>query len=1087
MKAGSPGNPPENKLPRSAWKFFLGHLAFGLVILLAGPASAYNHPELNWRVIETGHFRILYHQGEEVMAREGSRVAEEIYPRVTGYYGYEPAGKTVIIFQDTDDYAYGESSYFQSAILITATSLDLPLRGRADWLKNVITHEFTHLVSLKLADRFGPHLPLLIFSILESGSGEGRPRVFHYLDLAGSFPIPGSISPSWFSEGIAQLGSTRFGSDTWDNYRDTFLRASWLADQVLSLDEMGILSGKDAWEAELVYNQGFSFCRFLEERYGPEMSGKLAAEQGRGWHWNFGNTIKQVLGRDLPAVYAEWLAWLSEGYREELEGIAENEIAGEKFAGKGRLNLSPRFSPDGEWIAYVSSDRSDFMAESLLIVPREKGGNPIFVAGGVNSGASYAPDGRSLLYSREDLFDWRGNHFSDLYVYDLAERSETKITDGLRAFNPAWSPDGTRIAFINNEGGDRNVWLLDLTRDEAELKPLTQFSGGAQLFSPAFSPAGDRIAFGILDRGNEEIYSVDLSGKVHPLVSGPANERDPAWVDESHLLYSSDQGGIFNLYLLDLASGERKQLTRVKTGAFMPVPDPQGKGIVYSYFTAEGFRINWLSLDSSRDKLSIVNSLSPIVNRQSSIVNLLSPIVNRQSSIVNSLSPIVNRQLLIVNSLSPIVNRQSSIVNSLSPIVNRQSSIVNSLSPIVNRQSSIVNFTYPLPVTGIDHPYHFSLLPVAVFPEFIYEDEQGFKGGAIVMASDLLGKHTLMGEFLFGENQDYTVQYLNSMWHPTFYLEGGYYIRNLRWEEKRKEVENSYDLKTKWSNFQVGPQYIFQDSFLVSPFYRFRVLNTEGLKDEYHFDSGQLFQYAYLPLRQERQQAGLILWHLQFSPTKDWGAHPRGGRQVLFIYSAGFSNFNREVEDVIETGNGESNRFYNDYRYHQLFLDWTENFALPLDSALETSLSLGWINRDVYFWDEFFAGGSMEFTGMGEFRTRSDFPGFPAFHLRGERLGIFHLSYRLPVLGIKKQVGFFYFNRVYFSIFGDAGNVIQSVRGFRHLLDPDDIKIDAGCEIRLSSNIFYSYPWGTFIRLAHGFPDPEKEPVRVYVGIGTGF
>ena len=1050
MKAGSPGNPPENKLPRSAWKFFLGHLAFGLVILLAGPASAYNHPELNWRVIETGHFRVLYHQGEEELAREGSRVAEEIYPRVTGYYGYEPAGKTVIIFQDTDDYASGESSYFQSAILITATSLDLPLRGRADWLKNVITHEFTHLVSLKLADRFGPHLPLLIFSILESGSGKDRPGIFRYLDLAGSLPVPGSITPSWFSEGIAQLGSARFGSDTWDNYRDTFLRASWLADQILSLDEMGILSGKDAWEAELVYNQGFSFCSFLEERYGPEMSGNLAAEQGRGWPWNFGNTIEQVLGRELPAVYAEWRAWLSEGYRKELEGIAENEIAGEIFAGKGRLNLSPRFSPDGEWIAYVSSGKSDFLAESLLLIPREEGGGSIFVAEGVNSGASYAPDGRSLLYSREDLFDWRGNHFSDLYVYDLAERSETKITDGLRAFNPAWSPDGTKIAFINNEGGNRNIWFLDLTRDEAELKPLTQFSGGAQLFSPAFSPAGDRIAFGILDRGNEEIFTVDLSGNIQPLVSGPGNERDPAWVDEGHLLYSSDQGGIFNLYLLDLASGERKQLTRVKTGAFMPVPDPQGKGIVYSYFTAEGFRINWLSLDSSRDKSSIVNSLSPIVNR-----------------------------------FIPF-GGQSSIVNSLSPIVNRQSSIVNRFIPF-GGQSSIVNFTYPLPVTGIDHPYYFSLLPVVVFPEFIYEDEQGFKGGAIVMASDLLGRHTLMGEFLFGESQDYTVQYLNSMWHPTFYLEGGYYIRNLRWEEKRKEVESSYDLKTKRINFQVGPQYIFQDSFLVSPFYRFRVLNTEGIKDEYHFDSGQLFQSVSLPLRQERQQAGLILWHLQFSPTKDWGAHPRGGRQVLFIYSAGFSNFNREVEDVIETGNGESNRFYNDYRYHQLFLDWTENFALPLDSALEAGLSLGLISRDVYRLDEFYAGGSMEFTGMGEFRTLSDFPGFPAFHLRGERLGIFHLSYRLPVLGIKKQVGFFYFNRVYFSIFGDAGNVIQSVRGFRHLLDPDDIKIDAGCEIRLSSNIFYSYPWGTFIRLAHGFPDPEKEPVRVYLGIGTGF
>jgi hypothetical protein len=436
----------------------------------------------------------------------------------------------------------------------------------------------------------------------------------------------------------------------------------------------------------------------------------------------------------------------------------------------------------------------------------------------------------------------------------------------------------------------------------------------------------------------------------------------------------------------------------------------------------------------------------------------------------------------------------------------RQSSISEDDS-----QSSNVNLTYSLPATVTndnssleishssfsDRPYRFSLLPVSVFPELIYEDDQGFRGGAVVAVSDLLEKHSLTGEFLFGETQDYSVQYMNRQWHPTIFLEGGFHKHNYRWETRRdidgQQVKDSYHLDSDSSNFRAGPWYVWSDSFISSPFYRLRILNARGRLDEYD-TRGELIGVGILPhLREQCQQVGLILGLSQFSPVRDWDAHPRGGREVMLIYSAGFSNFNREVEDLIETDGRESPKKYNDYRFREVFFTWTENVSLPLESALETNLSLGYINRDVYLWDEFYAGGSMEFVGMGEFRTLTELPGYPAFHpsLRGERLGIIKLSYRIPVLKIKKQIGIFYFNRVYLSVFGDAGNIINLLTvphpDLKDYFDPDRILTDLGAEIRISSNIFYAYPWGTFIRLAHGFRDPENEPVRVYLGIGTGF
>ena len=67
--------------------------------------------------------------------------------------------KTHIIFMDTDDYSNGAAYYFDNKIEIWASPLDMELRGSHRWLQNVITHEFTHIVSMQAAMKFGRSVP----------------------------------------------------------------------------------------------------------------------------------------------------------------------------------------------------------------------------------------------------------------------------------------------------------------------------------------------------------------------------------------------------------------------------------------------------------------------------------------------------------------------------------------------------------------------------------------------------------------------------------------------------------------------------------------------------------------------------------------------------------------------------------------------------------------------------------------------------------------------------------------------------------------------------------------------------------------
>jgi len=74
--------------------------------------------------------------------------------------------------------------------------------------------------------------------------------------------------------------------------------------------------------------------------------------------------------------------------------------------------------------------------------------------------------------------------------------------------DPVWSPDGTKAAFASNQGGDWDIYLIDL--ETAEVKKLTDSS--ANEASPAWSPDGTHILFCSDRSGEWEIYMMKVDG-----------------------------------------------------------------------------------------------------------------------------------------------------------------------------------------------------------------------------------------------------------------------------------------------------------------------------------------------------------------------------------------------------------------------------------------------------------------------------------------------------------------------------------------------------------------------------------------------
>ena len=119
--------------------------------------------------------------------------------------------------------------------------------------------------------------------------------------------------------------------------------------------------------------------------------------------------------------------------------------------------------------------------------------------------------------------------------------------------SPAWSPDGTKIAYVSFEKTRAQIFNVDVATGQRRL--LTDFTGinGA----PAWSPDGRQLAVVLSKGGNPKIYTVDLSsGAMKQITFGDAIDTEPRYSPDGRtLLFTSGRGGSPQIYRLSLADG----------------------------------------------------------------------------------------------------------------------------------------------------------------------------------------------------------------------------------------------------------------------------------------------------------------------------------------------------------------------------------------------------------------------------------------------------------------------------------------------------------------------------------------------------
>lgn len=608
-------------LPLAALLFFLASPA------VQAPPQGFtfnrNEAHLQWRSAETKHFRFHYPKELEEPAEYIARIAEGVAQEKLDRYRLKMSTQSEFIVRD-DIFSNGWANSLQNTMTIWVTDWDFPIRSTHNWLRDVVTHEYAHLVSIQS----GAKLPTFWHGLIIGYDDYfNEPTQLHAATI-----IPFMGYPNWFAEGVAQYESQISGFDTWDSHRDMLLRVAVLEGKLLSLARMGSFAG-NSLEYELgPYTQGFALTRFLAEKYGDASVLKLWFEMSRIHRQTLSAAMKRVIGKDGDAVYTEWRESLMRRYEIQARQLGA-PVTGRKLTSKGFYRYYPQFTRDGQGLFMLSNgSRDDFRASLVLYdlsdsAQKKKEEERIKPIAGVRSYYAVASDDSTVIYHSAKEADKNGVHRFDVYQRNVRlkppfnpfakDKTEKRYTENLNAAHPTYSPDGKWVAFVRSEGGNFKLCLAPVPEskkldpeevktiwpsDAERLKLTGQVPVGFNLYTPKFSPDGKSIVFSYYDGKTRNVGMVGIDGKgFRAMLDRPYDERDPVFAPDAKWLYfSADSGGIYNIYRVALSDSAGQPhavlptpeaLTRVVGGAFSPALSPDGKRLAYVGYDKDGFSI----------------------------------------------------------------------------------------------------------------------------------------------------------------------------------------------------------------------------------------------------------------------------------------------------------------------------------------------------------------------------------------------------------------------------------------------------------------------------------------------------------------
>ncbi len=290
-----------------------------------------------------------------------------------------------------------------------------------------------------------------------------------------------------------------------------------------------------------------------------------------------------ALGNPDPQA-ASWLVEWTWAAAEE--GDRRLSVRGRKASGRVEESAPVTVTVvPGGWLAFASNREG---AYALYAMPSD-GREPVRLTTG-------PADARQPAVRRDGVIAFVvKNEAAPDAIRQLGGGSEG-AADLIAGREPAWSPDGGRLAFSASPEGVSQVFVASTSGIAlSQLTAETVYAG-----QPAWSPDGKRLVYVARREGNWDLWLMGAGGGApQRLTTDPAQDLEPAWSpDGSRIAFVSNRGGSFQVYILTVAeavAGQEpplRRLTDLPRGAESPAWSPDGFWLAFVAYGQEGKGVN---------------------------------------------------------------------------------------------------------------------------------------------------------------------------------------------------------------------------------------------------------------------------------------------------------------------------------------------------------------------------------------------------------------------------------------------------------------------------------------------------------------
>ena len=1088
-------------------------------------------PGLEWQVLESPHFSVYFFMApnNQQLAQQIADIAEEAYYKVNAQLGspdkHHHLQKIAIIMEDFSDYALGFASPFPHRVIRisltgpTAKSFDMKF---ISWLKMVITHEYTHLAHFEMTA--GPTTTLRA--------------------LFGQILAPNALQPMWSIEGLAVYNETKFttGGRGIDSRYDMYLRMAALEEQFNTLDQINgyYLTSWPDGTAPYIYGQ--SLIHFIAQKYGEEKVIAMSEIFCEYPYLGFNHAVKKAIGLSLEELYQTWKDYLKEKY----------QLQSQKILSQKKLTPSRQLTKYNYWVDYPrwisshapasapapasSEDEKDKIAVRVstphsypsiqivdplnlssslpLTVRSDKNLSQPLIKRVYGSGSSFdiTADGSKVIYAKLDDYE-QFYKFYDLYLFDLETEKETRLSEGLRARDPSWSPDpdpkNPQIVAVINQSGTNNLALINLHSSTPTLTPnssinenqstykpitkedityLTDFQDGTQIFQPSWSPKGDRIAFSVWRQGYQDIYILNLEPNnlrnnnlkpnlkpkpnpnpsnidtpaLQPIFQDKSIDLSPCWSpDGKYLFFSSDRTGIYNIFAFSLSDKKLYQVTNVLGGAFQPAISPDGTQLAFISYHTTGYELHLMEVKPNLKPNS--NQNSKINSKPNSNLNPYDP--NQWTEVE-------------IEFAEPAI------------IIMAEQPFNKDLNTFSNSKNN-----YPT------HPYHpfTSFWPPTYWIPAAQITENDLEIGFSTELKDVLGFHSLPLSVTYGllnNNLNYNFNYYNYSYLPilNLYLSGNAVLAS----QTQTQTSTSW-----WEEGKTGVNIFF-------PFKGQTASTTNSRSYRQIFSLG--YQYEKLSTTETNDSDTL-------SPSNNTNPQKISSLKLGYSYSDaekyGFSISPELGNSFSLTYEHADKALGGDYTFDKLLFDGRKFIPLPFPSShqvlalrLVAGTSSSSILESSLDKEYFKLGGNYSADNLSNTDTTTfSLRGYKPGTLKGNNLLLTSLEYRFPLANIEHSLKLgslsIFLERLSGALFIDIGNTWESSSNSSASNNSitlntnttneedeinsiwQDFKYSIGAELKADFNYQYDSPFTLRLGAVKALTAPHG--YDIYISLGSSF